>query len=51
MEEASTERNLQSKENRFNIKVPNPKSDELEIKGKKKEKLILLDDKNNSETE
>ncbi len=51
LEEASTERNLQSKENRFNIKVPNPKSDELEIKGKKKEKLILLDDKNNSETE
>ena len=49
LEDASTERNLYlTKRNKLKIKVPNPKTEDNEMKGKKKEKLILLEDKNNT---
>ena len=49
LEDASTERNLHlTKRNKLKIKVPNPKTEDIENKGKKKEKLILLEEKNNT---
>ena len=51
LEDASTERNLYlTKRNKLKIKVPNPKTEDIEMKGKKKEKLILLEEKNNTES-
>ena len=51
LEDASTERNLYlTKRNKLKIKVPNPKTEDNEMKGKKKEKLILLEEKNNTES-